>query len=73
MAVFAYLAELNAVALLNFQNENNKIIKETLLGFFVCVYFFRVFFFFILILFMKNHKKEKETVKLSVNVYKGDK
>lgn len=41
MAVFAYLAELNAVALLNFQNENNKIIKETLLGFFVCVYFFR--------------------------------
>lgn len=44
MAVFAYLAELNAVALLNFQNENNKIIKETLMGFFVCVYFFRVFF-----------------------------
>lgn len=45
MAVFAYLAELNAVALLNFQNENNKIIKETLLGFFVCVYFFRGVFF----------------------------
>lgn len=72
MAVFAYLAELNAVALLNFQNENNKIIKETLMGFVVCVYFFR-FFFFIQILFMKNHKKEKETVKLSVNIYKGDK
>lgn len=44
MAVFAYLAELNAVALLNFQNENNKIIKETLMGFSVCVYFFRFFF-----------------------------
>lgn len=35
---------MQSVALLNFQNENNKIIKETLLGFFVCVYFFRFFF-----------------------------
>lgn len=52
MAVFAYLAELNAaelnaVALLNFQNENNKIIKETLMGFFVCVYFLGFFFFYL--------------------------
>lgn len=45
MAVFAYLAELNAVALLNFQNENNKIIKETLLGF-LCVFISLGFFFF---------------------------
>lgn len=48
MAVFAYLAELNAVALLNFQNENNKIIKETLMGFCVCFFissFLGVFFY----------------------------
>lgn len=56
MAVFAYLAELNAVALLNFQNENNKIIKETLMGFFVCVSFFRGFFFYLNLL----HEKSQE-------------
>lgn len=44
MAVFAYLAELNAVALLNFQNENNTIIKETLMGFFVCLFLYGFFF-----------------------------
>lgn len=73
MAVFAYLAELNAVALLNFQNENNKIIKETLLGFFVCVYFFRGFFHLNPLHEKSQEGKGNMSVELLVNVYKGDK
>lgn len=37
---------MQSVALLNFQNENNKIIKETLMGFCVCFFISSFFGFF---------------------------